>query len=306
MSCLGRARSELMFALVGVLLWTVGVLPSRAEQRVYKIGLTYPFPPWGVGPLEGVDFDLLSAICEANSSMQCMLVPLASEACVDTDANGDMIIGAVLATGAIDGCVAWFGTDARKQLGAEFTEGYSRGPQPQLIAANGDARYDGLGAEGSLEGAAVGFLVGFFNDDDCLAGHYSDFTASFHSSGPASRDEMVAALVGGGLDLVFWDSVATLPSGTHVVGEPVLDCGPALSMMVFPPSTSRPHHSDALRRDFNCGLALIRQSGEMAEICASSTHPGGDPTCVLEGPPPTVQCLAENPPALAVGRRKVP
>jgi len=75
-------------------------------------------------------------------------------------------------------------------------------------------------------------------------------------------------------------------------------------MMVFPPSTSRPHHSDSLRRDFNCGLALIRQNGKMAEICANSTHPGGDPACVLEGPEPTVQCLEENPAAPAVGRRK--
>jgi len=74
-------------------------------------------------------------------------------------------------------------------------------------------------------------------------------------------------------------------------------------MMVFPPSTGRPHRSDALRRDFNCGLALIRRSGEMADICGNSTHPGGDPTCLLEGPPPTVQCQAENPPSPAANGR---
>jgi len=186
MSCSGHARSASLFALAGVFLWALGALPSQAQERVYKIGLTFPFPPWGVGPLEGIDFDLLSAICEANRPMQCMLEAMPSEACVDTDAGGDMIIGGALATGAIDGCVAWFGTDARKQLGAEFTDGYSRGPQPQLIAADGDTRYDGLGTEGSLQGAAVGFFAGFFNDDDCLAGRYSDFTASFFSSEPAA------------------------------------------------------------------------------------------------------------------------
>jgi hypothetical protein len=217
-----------------------------------------------------------------------------------------MIIGSALGTGAIDGCVAWYGTDERKRLGGEFTDGYSNGPQPELIAANGDTRYDGVGAGGGLEGARVGFFAGFFNDDDCLAGHYSDFTASFYSSEPSGRDEMLAALLGGDLDLAFWDSVATLPAGAHVVGEPVLDCGPLLSMMVFPPSTSRPHHSDAVRRDFNCGLALIRRSGKMAEICSNSTHPGGDPACVLEGPEPTLQCLVENPAAPAAGRRKSP
>ncbi len=300
----GCARSALIFALAGAFLLTAGTFPAGAQQRVYKIGLTYPFPPWGVGPLEGVDFDLLAAICRANGPMHCMLEALPSEACVDTDAAGDMVIGSALATGAIDGCVAWYGTDQRKQLGAEFTDGYSRGPQPQLIAADGDARYDGLGVDGSLAGARVGFFAGFFNDDDCLGGHYSDFTASFYSSEQGGRDEMLGALLGGELDLIFWDSTATLPAGVHVVGEPVLDCGPLLSMMVFPPSTSRPHHSDALRRDFNCGLALIRQSGEMAAICDGSTHPGGDPTCVLEGPAPTVQCSSENLDATSTGRRK--
>ena len=37
-----------------------------AETRVYKIGEYFPSPPWDVGPLEGVSFDILSAICEAN------------------------------------------------------------------------------------------------------------------------------------------------------------------------------------------------------------------------------------------------
>ena len=274
--------------------WLAAAAPATAQQRVYKIGLTYPFPPWGVGPLEGVDFDLLEAICEANGPMQCQLEAMASEECVDTNRDGDMIIGSALASGAIDGCVAWYGTAERKRLGAEFTEGYSAGPQPQLIAADGDSRYDGLGSEGSLDGARVGFFAGFFSDDDCLAGHYGDFIPSFYSSEPAGRDQLVAALIGGEIDLAFWDSAATVPVGTHVVGEPALDCGPLLSMMVYPPSTGRPHQADALRRDFNCGLALIRQSGEMAEICAASQHPGGDPACVLEGPEPTVQCLNEN------------
>ena len=298
------ARSALNFALAITFLFIVAAAPSMAQQRVYKIGLTYPFPPWAVGPLEGVDYDLLSAICEANGPMHCILEALPSEACVDTDATGDMTIGWALETGAIDGCLQWYGTEERKQLGGEFSDGYSSGPQPQLIAANGDARYDGILEGGSLESARVGFFAGFFNDDDCLARHYSDFTASFYSSETSGRDEMITALLGGELDLAFWDSVATLPAGTHLVGEPVLDCGPLLSLMVFPPSRSRPHQSDALRRDFNCGLALIRQNGKMAEICSNSTHVGGDPACVLEGPAPTVQCLAENPTAPAEGQRR--
>ena len=267
---------------------------KRAHQRVYRIALSFPFPPWGVGPLEGVDFDLITAIREANSSMKCRLEDRPSSDCVDTDENGQMIIGPALASGKVDGCMAWFATDERIRLGAEFAEGYSRGPLTQLIAADGDARYDGLGASGSLDGGNVGFIAGFFNDDDCLGRHYTDFTADFYDSDQEGRDDMVLDLLAGVIDLVFWDSVATVPDGTHVVGEPVTDCGPLLSLITFPPRTSRPHHADALRRAFNCGLALIRESGEMQEICESSTHPGGDPTCVFEGPPPTVQCVEAN------------
>jgi ABC-type amino acid transport substrate-binding protein len=268
--------------------------PANAQQRVYRIGLTYPFPPWDVGPLEGVDYDLLTAICAANGPMKCMLEPRVSSDCVDTDQGGSMIVGTAMASGSIDGCVAWYATEERKQLGAEFTDGYSRGPLPQLIAVIGDTRYDALGQAGSLDGAKVGFIAGFFNDDDCLGAHYSDFSATFYSSEQSGRDEMLADLSSGVLDIVFWDSIATLPAGTQLVGAPVTDCGPLLTMMTYPPSTSRPHQADMLRRDFNCGLALIRQSGEMERICASSKHPGGDPNCVLEGPAPTVQCLTEN------------
>jgi hypothetical protein len=97
------------------------------------------------------------------------------------------------------------------------------------------------------------------------------------------------------IDLAFWDSTATVPTGTHLVGEPLRDCGPELGLAVYPPGASRKDKSDELRRDYNCGLALIRERGVLAQICAGSTYPGGDPACVLDGPPPTVQCLAENP-----------
>jgi hypothetical protein len=62
---------------------------------------------------------------------------------------------------------------------------------------------------------------------------------------------------------------------------------------IFPVSKKRRNRSDRLRRDFNCGLALIRANGVMANICENSPHPGGNPNCILDGPPPTVQCLAK-------------
>ena len=49
---------------------------------------------------------------------------------------------------------------------------------------------------------------------------------------------MAAALRDGSIDLLFWDSVETLPAGTHLVGVPIQDCGPQLSTIVFPPNTA--------------------------------------------------------------------
>lgn len=224
-----RRTAARRLALVMLLITTVALAAAlasasgkpQAARRVYRIALSYPFPPWGVGPLEGVDFDLLTAICEANVPMDCVIEDRPSGDCVDTDENGQMIIGQALASGRVDGCMPWFGTDERKRLGAEFAEGYSRGPLPQLIAADGDGTYDGLVEGDSLGGADVGIIAGFFNDDDCLDRHFSNFFASFYDSDEEGRSEMVMDLLSanGGIDLAFWDSTETVPDGTHLVGR---------------------------------------------------------------------------------------
>jgi hypothetical protein len=51
--------------LTCLLLCVTGV--SAAQSRQYTIALGFPFPPWDVGPLEGVNYDLLTAICSANT-----------------------------------------------------------------------------------------------------------------------------------------------------------------------------------------------------------------------------------------------
>lgn len=276
--------------------------PTEAEdanggKRGYKIALSFPDPPWGVGPLEGVNFDLLSAICAANTGMRCTFLDRPSTDCVDSDAEGNLIIGRALAEGQVDGCMGWFITSEREQLGAEFSNPYSRGPTPQLIASNSNDAFDDLGASGSLGGAEVGFLRGFFNDPSCLGRHYTDFSQRLFETDQVGRDSMVVALLNDSIDLAFWNNVETVPNSAHIVGAPVLDCGANLAMLVFPHSAKRRNESDMLRRDFNCGLALIRANGVMVNLCANSPHPGGDPACILEGPPPTVQCLADNPTA---------
>jgi hypothetical protein len=269
---------------------------SGQQTRGYKIAQSYPYPPWDVGPLEGVSIEVMEAICNANAPMKCRFTAVFSEECFDTGPDGDPFVGEGLASGRYDGCLTWFSTGAREQLGAEFGHGYSTGATPQLIASNDNTAFDGLGASGSLGGAMVAFFAGFFSDQACLADHYSEFDAHIFPSDDASREALIDDLLAGVIDLIFWDNVSTLPEGTHLVGEPIATCGPdTQGLAVYPPSTSRKHKSDALRRDYNCGLALIRLSGELEAICESSPYPGGDPACVLEGPPPTVQCLADNP-----------
>ncbi len=274
-----------------------GLVGAVAKTRAYKIAQAFPFPPWDVGPLEGVTIDVLRAICEANAPMKCRFEVLPSEDCFDTDGKGNLIVGPALASGQVDGCVSWFRTPAREQLGAEFGHGYSRGSTPQLIASDDNVAFDDLGAEGSLDAAEVAFFAGFFNDAACLGTRYTDFQAVLFSSDPVGREAMVGALLEGEIDLAFWDSLSTVPDGTHLVGVPIETCGPdKLGLAVYPPSKRRKHQSDGLRRDYNCGLALIRANGVLEDICNNSPHPGDDPACLLEGPPPTLQCISDNPP----------
>jgi hypothetical protein len=294
-----RQPRKLLWLLLLAASTTVAALDPPAAagvgMRDYRIAQSYPYPPWDVGPLEGVSIDVLHAICNVNAPMRCEFTPVRSEECFDTDAAGHPVIGDGLATGRFDGCLTWFTTAARQQLGAEFGHGYSTGSIPQLIASDGNTEFDQLGATGSLGGAAVTFFAGFFSDAACLGAYYTDFEASASASDNASRAARVSELLGGSIDLIFWDNVSTVPEGTHVVGAPVTTCGPdELGLAVYPPSERRKHRSDALRRDYNCGLALIRMSGALEAICSGSPHAGGDPACVLDDPPPTIQCLREN------------
>lgn len=268
---------------------------QHGHTRNYDIAQSYPYPPWDVGPLEGVSPEVMLAICEANRPMKCRLKPVLSEQCFDTDGDGNPVVGPGLTSGKYDGCLTWFRTDAREQLGAEFGHGYSEGATPQLIASETNHDFDLLGDGGSLGGVDVAFFAGFFSDQACLSSHYSDFNAIISPSDDESRDALVDDLINGVIDLIFWDNASNVPGGTRLVGVPIESCGPdEQGLAVYPPARGNGKKADELRRDWNCGLALIRLSGELQAICESSMYPGGDPACVLDGPPPTVQCLEEN------------
>ncbi len=267
---------------------------AAADQRKYVIGQQGGFPPFDIAPLVGVNNDILTALCDANTNMTCKLKALTATDCVDTDVDGNQITGPALVKGRVDGCMGWFDTSTRKQLGMEFGEGYSRGTTPQLIALDGDTRFDNLSPEKVIDDVTIGFLEGFFTDPACLNTRYTgNFTAAFFPSEEAGRNDMLAEL-GGSLALIFWDNLDTVPEGTHPVGEPIETCGPALSLVTYPPGQRTKWKSDSLRRDYNCGLALIRENGELERICDVWTEDGFNIACILEGPPPTVQCVEDN------------
>jgi ABC-type amino acid transport substrate-binding protein len=222
---------------------------SVEETRSYNIAQGFPFPPWDVGPMEGVGSDVLRAICEANGPMRCEIVVLPAQECFDTDQDGNAVVGSALASGRVDGCMTWFDTPERRRLGVEFGDGFSSGPVPQLIAADGNEQFDDLGESGSLAGAVVGLLSGFFNDADCLAMRYDDFDVSVFPTDTAGRSELVAALLEGEIALAFWDNPNTVPEGAHLVGEGIATCGPDLALAVYPPNSNR-RASDELRRDY--------------------------------------------------------
>src|SRR5262245_48849225 len=166
-----------------------------AKQRVYTIALGFPFPPWDVGPLQGVNYDLLTAICTANAAMHCKIVVRPYSDCVGSDAAGHPLIGPGLHAGRIDGCVGWLNTPEREQLGGEFAHAYSFGPTPQLIASDANHAFDSLQDGDSLGGAQVGFLSGFFNNPSCLSHHQSQFSVQVFEGSQSGRDAMIAGLV---------------------------------------------------------------------------------------------------------------
>ena len=284
---------RLLFCMA--LVCCVSATQAAADERKYKIGENGGFPPFDIVPGEGVDHDILTALCEANTNMTCKLKAVTVTDCVDFDETGNQITGPALVEGRVDGCIGWFDTPTRRQLGMEFGEIFSRGTTPQLIARDEDTTFDTLGPEGDFnDDVIIGFLKGFFNDAACLNTRYEgNFQTQFFSS-EQERASMVTALRGGTLSLVFWDNLDTVPEGTHPVGERIEVCGPALSLATYPPSQRRKRKSDNLRRDFNCGLALIRENGELEAICNRWIEDGFNPACILEGPPPTVQCVEDN------------
>lgn len=242
----------------------------------YRFALGSDFPPYDVGPLEGLNHDILTAACAANVGIHCDIVPAPYGECFDTGAEGELIVGAGLATGTYDACVGWFITQARLDLGITFSDDYAAGLPAQLIGPEASPPLEG----DDLGGATVGVLSGFFNDADCLLKHYTNFTPQVFS-GETQRDDMLMALANGGIDYAFWDTAPPIepPVGTTYFGMAIGDCPDAgLALACYGGD------APAAAAGFDRGLELIRQDGTLEQLCAESNdkYGLGDPGCLLE------------------------
>jgi len=281
----------------------------------FKIGLEPgTFPPFTSGEFKGIDFEVLKAVCEANTQMRCRVqLREFSECSVDGG------VGEALARGEVDGCVNWVETAPRIVQGFEFAEPYHTATPPQLIcvAAMDDASVCETAPEITppdmndngllnLNFATVGFVSGFFAASACLNDEYDANTYTvFRVNGEnpiLTEADLADRLNAGEIDYGFWTRPTSLPAGTTLAGVGVPSCGSESSLLLYPPSKGRKHKSDELRRAWNCGLALVRHTpallADLLEALeAELGRPPLDPDEFLQdGPFPTVQCLEGNEP----------
>ena len=282
----------------------VGTGPKK-----FKIGLDPgTFPPFTSGEFKGIDFEVLKAVCEANPRMRCELQLREFSECSIGDG-----VGSALEQGAVDGCINWVETAPRKVQGFEFSDPYHTSSPPQLICVadmvNSSTCAHALEITEAepllnLNNAIVGFVSGFFAAPSCLNDVYdmSSYTA-FEENGenPILSDrDLIEELNNGSIHYGFWDTTTPVPDGMTLAGVGVPSCGSHNSLLLYPPSTRRPHKSDAVRRAWNCGLALVRNSPELLADLRQALEielgrPPLDPQEFMQdGPLPTVQCLEEK------------
>ena len=290
----------------------VGDGPRHYKINTYDSG----FPPWDIGTLDyelkqrtstgfaGAGLEILTRVCEANKAMTCSIIHDAYQRCLDVDSNSKQIVGDALKSGEFDGCHLWFQTAERLGLGVEYSNGWSTGPRTTLIrstlfkttGSKSIGKPDPSDGRIDLYGAHVLFYEAFWTNESCLNKVYKNFTSEVIAYGKA-----IPLLEQGKADYVFWfnDQALFFPN-TTTVGEPILDCHiglpGSLGLSVFPSrEDGKQIQADQLRRDYNCGLALIRE--EIPALCKSilKAH-GRDPLCVslVDLPKPTAACLNDQ------------
>ena len=242
-----------MKKIVAVLLATVMLLcVGAALAEDYAIATDTAFRPFEwtdeTGALVGIDVEILAAVAE-DQGFTYTLEPLGWDASI-----------AACQAGQKDGMIAGASiTDARKESGWIFSDGYYNATQSMAVAQGSDI--DGFD---DLSGKSVAVKIGTMSKDyaDSLAETYGFSVVTFESS-----PDVYQAVIGGQCAACF-DDTPIMADYIKSNGVPLklvdgtANEGADYGFAVFSPDKQE------LVDKFNAGLANIKASGKYDEILA--------------------------------------
>lgn len=241
-----------MKKVVAALLIAVMALMACAYAEDYAIATDTAFRPFEftdeTGTLVGIDVDILAAVAE-DQGFTYTIEPLGWDASI-----------AACQAGQKDGMIAGASiTDARKESGWIFSDGYYNATQSMAVAQGSDiAGFD------ALEGKSVAVKIGTMSKDyaDSLSEQYGFTVVTFESS-----PDVYQAVIGGQCVACF-DDTPIMADYIKVNGVPLqlvdgtANEGADYGFAVFSPDKQE------LVDKFNAGLANIKANGTYDEIIA--------------------------------------
>lgn len=244
-----KILSLVLAALMCVSLVACG---GQTAEKDYVIATDKGFSPFEFqdadGNIVGIDMDILAAIAEDQGftyDLQYVGWDAAIAACQAGQANG-MIAGASI-------------TDARKESGWIFSDGYYDADQCMAVEASSDI--DGFD---DLAGLSVAVKTGTMSATyaESLAGEYG-FTVTYFEDSPT----MYQAVVGGQVAAVFDD--------TPIMAANIKDGGLAMKLVEGTGNEPAQYGFAIFNADnqelvdmFNAGLTNIKENGTYDEIIA--------------------------------------
>ncbi len=241
-----------MKKLFAILLVAVLLLCGAALAEDYAIATDTAFRPFEftdeTGTLVGIDVDILAAVAE-DQGFTYTLEPLGWDASI-----------AACQAGQKDGMIAGASiTDARKESGWIFSDGYYNATQSMAVAQGSDITgFDGL------NGQSVAVKIGTMSKDyaDSLAGDYGFTVVTFETS-----PDVYQAVIGGQCAACF-DDTPIMADYIKMNGVPLqLVDGTANEGADYGFAVFTPDRQDLIDK-FNAGLANIKASGKYDEILA--------------------------------------
>ncbi len=285
--------AALVLTLSGLLISAPAVADEPTETTTYVIHQGQGFSPYDVpvaGVAGGFSVDVIQAICDANSAMDCEFKVGSYSDCLTNDPNQPLglRVGDELLRSESIGCISWGIQPSRISRGLAFTD-----PIVSGISAPGtpNVKIYGLGTSANTSGTLF-FVSGSAGNDTCA--ETGGFTyANVASPATTIQATVDAAAASGGDFLLAARTVITLPPGYTAV-EDVSCPGLGLSVMTFPSANLT--DTVSFHKDFRCGLSLIAENGTYNDLCLA-TSGGLDPVqnspfCLVlsEIAPPTNEC----------------